>query len=321
VDWAVRKAAAYRRTMLRTTHTSTVTEEQIDHLGHMNVRFYAVNAYAGTRALLATVPGWGGPHEVHDIYTRHHREQLLGTPLVVRSAVLGAGPAGMRIHHELAAADSGVLAATFVHVVSPLGEDGERSPLPDELIALAEAEAIALPDYAATRTIDLDADPAASAPTLAVARERGLELRKERLVPAEECDERGRYRVELAPLLSWGGEPISGSTDGTVEELLHTTADGAVMGWASMETHTVVTRLPRQGDRIQSFAAGVGIGDKVIHRVNWAFDLDAEELLMAFESVSMAFDTKARRPLTIPEGYRARILAHLQSDLAPTARP
>ena len=31
---------------LRTTHESAVTDDQIDHLGHMNVRFYAVNAQA-----------------------------------------------------------------------------------------------------------------------------------------------------------------------------------------------------------------------------------------------------------------------------------
>ena len=68
--------------MLRTTHTSTVTEDQIDHLGHMNVRFYGVNAQAGTRAVLGGLPGWTGrPYLVHDTYTRHHREQLFGTTL------------------------------------------------------------------------------------------------------------------------------------------------------------------------------------------------------------------------------------------------
>ena len=82
---------------LRVTHESTVTEDQIDHLGHMNVRFYAVNANAGTDAVLTDLPGWNGrPHVVHDLYTRHHREQLLGTRLVVRSAVVGVGADGRR---------------------------------------------------------------------------------------------------------------------------------------------------------------------------------------------------------------------------------
>ena len=139
---------------LLTTHESTVTPDQIDHLGHMNVRFYAVNAQAGTQALLATIPGWGDrPHIVHDVYTRHHREQLLGTPLAVRSAVVGAGPDGLRLHHELAASDTGTLAATFVHGISALDEGGGRAPLPDRLVAEAADLVLPLPDYATTRTI------------------------------------------------------------------------------------------------------------------------------------------------------------------------
>ena len=35
---------------LPVTHTSTVTEDQIDHLGHMNVRFYGTNAQAASNA-------------------------------------------------------------------------------------------------------------------------------------------------------------------------------------------------------------------------------------------------------------------------------
>ena len=55
---------------LRTTHESQVTEDQIDHLGHMNVAFYAVNAQAGTRAVLAELPAWGRrPSVVDDVYT------------------------------------------------------------------------------------------------------------------------------------------------------------------------------------------------------------------------------------------------------------
>src|ERR1044071_9007237 len=103
MDWARRSWLAYRRSMLRVTHTSTVTEDQIDHLGHMNVRFYAVNAHEGTRTLLRDLPGWHDrPHVVHDTYTRHLHEQLLGAPLEVRTGILGADHRGLRVHHELA---------------------------------------------------------------------------------------------------------------------------------------------------------------------------------------------------------------------------
>jgi acyl-CoA thioesterase FadM len=301
---------------LRITHESTVTADQIDHLGHMNVRFYALNAQAGTTALLAELPGWGDrPHVVHDLYTRHLREQLLGTPLVVRSALTGAGPDGLRIHHELAAADTGVLAATFAYGISPIGEDGNRVPLPARLVEPLAELVVARPDHATPRTISLDTDGAAAAPTLDVARRRGLALRRPRPVGAEECDTAGRYRVDMAPLLTWGGEPVGDERGPMLDE----GDDGTLMGWASMETRVQVARLPRRGDTIQSFGACVAVHDKVTHRVHWAYDVDRGDLLTAFEVVSLAFDVRGRRPMRIPDAVRARELAHLQPDLAPQA--
>lgn len=301
-------------TGLRVTHRSSVTADQIDHLGHMNVRYYAVNALAGTRAFLADLPGWGDrPHVVHDVYTRHHREQLEGTPLEVRSAVLAADERGLRLHHELVAADSGVLAATFVHGLSPVAEDGTRLPVPDEALAAASAMVVDPPPYAAPRSVSLDADLAGSAPSLELLRERGLEMRRERRVAADECDEHGRYRPELAPLLTWAGEPMNGDIGGAALEL----PDGQVMAWASMETRIELCRLPTVGTRIQSFTAGVAVHDKVTHRLHWVYDLDEGDLLTAFEAVSLAFDIRGRRPMSIPERQRRYELRQLHPDLAP----
>jgi acyl-CoA thioesterase FadM len=302
--------------MLRTTHTSSVTEDQIDHLGHMNVRFYAVNANAGTRAVLAELPGWEGrPHWVHDIYTRHYREQLLGTDLVLRSAILGADEHDLRIHHELAAAGTDVLAATFVHRLSPLDDQGRPAPMPPAAVEAAVAQADPAPEHHGTRTISLDCDLMAATPTLETVLERGLAMRKPRAVSADECDAEGRYRIEMVPALTWGGEPF----EGDVGDALFETSEGRVMGWASMETRVQIGRLPRRGDRIQSFGATVALHDKVTHRVHWAYDLDRGDLLTAFESVSMAFDIHARRPISIPERYRERELGRIQTDLAPQA--
>jgi len=300
------------------THESEVTEDQIDHLGHMNVRYYAENARAGTAALLAGMPGWGRhPYVVHDVYTRHHREQLLGTALVVRSAVLGANADGVQLHHELAARDTGALAATFVHRVSPLDEGGERASVADRLCTAAQDLALsAPPPYATTRTISLDADPVASAPSLAEARTRGLAMRRERLVTAEECDAAGRYIPSLAPMLVWGGQPVGRDTGPWLEAM----PDGRLMGWASMETRIQTMRLPAVGERVQSFGATVAVHDKVTHRIHWCFDVERDELLAAFEIVNMAFDTRARRPMSIPDAHRQRELSALQPDLTPRPR-
>jgi acyl-CoA thioesterase FadM len=300
---------------LTTTHTSTVTEDQIDHLGHMNVRFYAVNAHAATRQILADLPGWEGrDHFVHDVYTRHHREQLLGANLAVRSAILDSTSASLRLHHELVNVETDVLAATFVHGLSPLDDDGRRLPLPADVLALAHERSIPLPEHAATRTISLDTDLMANTPSIELVTERGLAMRKERRVSQMECDESGAYRVEMAPMLTWAGEPVDGQ-----DEVLHRTSDGIQMGWASMETRVQMGELPRLGDRVQAFGAAVGIHDKVMHRVHWTYDLDTGALLTAFESVSMAFDIGARRPMSIPDSVRERAERTVQPDLAPQA--
>jgi acyl-CoA thioesterase FadM len=300
---------------LQTTHTSEVTEDQIDHLGHMNVRYYAENASAGTRAMLDTLPGWGRrPFVVHDVYTRHHREQLLGTALVVRSAVLGAEPDGLRLHHELAARDTGVLAATFVHRISPLDEGGQPARLSDRLVAVAQDLAMpAPPPYASTRTISLESDLLTSSPSVDEVRRRDLAMRRPRPVTADECDDAGRYIPEMAPMLVWGGTPVRRDSGPWLEE----TPGGELMGWASMETRIQARRLPEVGERVQSFGATVAIHDKVTHRVHWCFGLTDGELLVGFEIVNMAFDTRSRRPMSIPAAHAERERATLQSDLAP----
>lgn len=74
------------KTELRCLYEGTVTEEEIDHLGHMNVRFYATKARAATDALLEEY-GLGAEAcaergvgiTVPDTFTRH---LMLETPRV-----------------------------------------------------------------------------------------------------------------------------------------------------------------------------------------------------------------------------------------------
>ncbi|MGH9276194.1 MAG: thioesterase family protein [Acidimicrobiales bacterium] len=303
--------------MLAVTHTSSVTEDQIDHLGHMNVRFYGSNAHAATRAVLAGLDGWpDGPHFVHETYTRHHREQLLGTPLLVRSALLDADVDGLRIHHELVPSNAEALAATFVHRVSPIDEKGERLSVPDAVVAAAGAIVIEPPPYAAPRTIDLDGDVLATAPPLEVVRERGLDVRKPRTIAADECDDRGGYLPEAVMMLLWGGDAPD-HVEGWGPNL-HEGPDGELMGWALMETRVQLDRLPRIGTRIQSFGATIALHERATHRMHWCYDLDRGDLLCAFEAVDVAFDTRARRTMVIPESIRRRQESVLHADLAPS---
>lgn len=298
---------------LAITHHSTVTEDQIDHLGHMNVRFYGVNARAGTTAVVAEVTGDEDlTFRPIDVYTRHHREQLLGASLVVRSGVLDVDGAELRLYHELANADTGALAATFVHRLRS-EHAGAPRPIPDAVVARALSRTVEIPPHGNTRSFDLASDPVASAPSLAELRDRDLAVRKVRAVTPEECDANGEYVWTNAPALTWGGEPIGRE----LPAMLHEGPNGERIGWASMETRMVLRRLPRVGDRIQSFSAVVELRDKTSYRIQWAYDVEREDLLVTFEVVNLAFDTNARAPMSIPPDVRAVEELSLHADLAP----
>lgn len=300
--------------VLTVTHRSVVTEDQIDHLGHMNVRFYGVNATAGTRALCATL-GVPADRRVRlvDVYTRHHREQLLGAQLVVRSGVVGVTDESLLLYHELNHENTDGLAATFVHRVRFDGPDGELANVPESSAARARTQIVELPARGATRSISLAIDPIASAPTFDELHVRNLAMRKVRAVSADECETDGSYIPSMAPALVWAGE----SVEGRFPELLHEGPNGERMGWASMETRMAIRRLPRLGDRIQSFSAMIALADKVMHNIMWAYDVDSEELLTTFEVVNLAFDLGGRRPMQIPDHIRAAQAQLLQPDLAP----
>ena len=101
---------------LEITHRSSVTEDQIDHLGHMNVQYYGTNARAATRAMEAALvnllsPGdeiiaveggkfgerWGKIAEAYGIPgTTVTDEDDLEDAL--RSALLSDGPALVDVH-------------------------------------------------------------------------------------------------------------------------------------------------------------------------------------------------------------------------------
>jgi len=291
-----------------------VTEDQIDHLGHMNVHYYGVNAQAGSARLLGDiVDPTGAPLRPIDVYTRHHAEQLLGAQLVVRSGVVGVDDDSLRLYHELANEDTGALAATFFHRLRAQDADGVGLPLAAAVRDFAGARIVPVPAHGSTRSIALDTDPVATAPELRVLQARELAMRKVRSVSADECDADGAYIRSNAPMLAWGGKPVNERTP----EMIHETADGVRMGWASMETRLRVARLPHAGDRIQSFSAVIGLRDKTSHRILWAYDVDRGDLLITFEIVNLAFDIAARSAMSIPPTIRDYERSATHDDLAP----
>lgn len=302
---------------LRCTYEGTVSNTEIDHLGHMNVRYYATKAASATRALASeyglskeACETRGITVAVPDMFTRHYREQLEGARLAVMTGVLSVSEAGIRLYHELVNRDSGELAATFVHDVE-LQDVAERTrrPFPAGLAERAQASAVAWPEHGQPRTIDLSTMPLNL--TLAVARERGLEIRKPRTIARSECGPDGFYDVSFGPELVWGGEAIHG--DGFTP--LHETEDGLRFGWATLESRHAVLTTPKLGMRVQSFSAEVEIAQKTSYRHNWVFDLDSGALVCIASSVNLAFDIGARKSIEIPADTRERLEAEHHPDL------
>jgi acyl-CoA thioesterase FadM len=295
--------------------TSTVTQDQIDHLGHMNVHYYAVLARAGAGELverLTAGDGRGPRSWVRDVYVRHHREQLLGAPLVVRGGVLDATAARVRAYEELANLDTGEVAATFVLGIDPI--DGRRHPssFPGVLVERARSQMVEVPDHGQSRSISFEDDPVQGAPTLEELVDKDLAQREPRVLSGDECDDDGWYLAEQMLPLVWGGVPLAGHEF----QPFHETEDGATLGWATMETRSTWSRLPRAGDRVQSFGAEVGLGAKTMTSRHWVYDLERAELVCALSIVNLAFDVTARRSLAIPEALRESFLRRIQPDLA-----
>ncbi len=301
---------------LQTLWTSTVEASQIDHLGHMNVRYYLVNAIHATRALAARLGLGPEACEAHgarlgitDTFTRHYREQLVGAPLEVRSGVLEAEGDGLRFYHELRNTERDELSAAFVHRLKLQARDTRRAlPLPELVAGDAVRGRVAWPEHGRPRSLDLTTT---SKPSFDTVRERELAMREVRVIRPEECDEDGFFQMERYQDLVWGGTPAKGR--GGMP--LHETEDGRRMGWATLESRGALQGLPRAGDRVQSFGAEVDVANKTTIHHNWVFDVDGGELLCTSSVVNLAFDIGARRAIEIPPALRARLEASCHADL------
>jgi acyl-CoA thioesterase FadM len=274
-----------------------------------------VNARAGADHLLASIGLVGdGDHTVvqRDSYVRHHREQLVGASLAVRGGVLDVSTERLRTYEELVNVDTGDVAATFILSFESAGRtDRARRPIGAEIVEAASERTTALPDHGRPRSVSLDHDPAAHAPSLDEARRLGLAVRQVREIDPTECDDDGFVRTLAVPELVWGGEPVPERQFRPLEEL----ADGGQMGFATMETRATWVRPARAGDHIQSFGAELDLRDKTMLSRHWLFDVDRGELIAVFSVLNVAFDIARRRAIMIPAPVRDRLATRLHPEL------
>lgn len=302
---------------MRALYKTEVTPDQIDHLGHMNVRYYGVHARAGATELLGSIglePGEDTTILQRDSYVRHYREQLVGVPLEVRGAVLSASADRIQIYEELFNEETDELAATFV-LSFELADRSTRGhlALPGDVVRAASDELEPLPERGRPRTISLDEDPATTAPGLDALEQLELAMRRARPIDPVACDDEGFADPLAVPELIWGGDPVPGREFRPLEEL----ADGGQMGFAIMENRSSYVRPARAGDLVQSFGAQLAVLNKAMVTRHWLFDVDRRDLIAMFTVVNVAFDTTARRAIRIPDEIRRRWSSRLHPELGP----
>jgi len=314
VDSSVQHPESSVAADLQLLYSTSVTRDQIDQLGHMNVRFYGVHALSGARKLVADIgtPETSGATRIAftDLYTRHYLEQLEGSPLEVWGGVLDVRDTNIRMYFELRNPARDEIAATFVFTVQHQhAETHAPTDFGEDVKNAATRAIVAWPKRGQPRSIDLEATPR----VLSMAELKGLNLpgRATRLVEQKDCDSNGVYRVDSFQDLVWGNEDISEDND-----WIRTLDSGEKMGWATMESRCTLIELPRVGARVQSFSAIVQVGRKAQHERFWVYDIDREVLLCTASFVDVAFNINTRRAIEVPEFERERLDKELHAELA-----
>ncbi len=304
-------------------HESDVRSDEIDHLGHMNVRFYMERAQRGNAALLAGCglarDALSGARLVQDdTYTRYQREQFQGSTLQVKGGVLKASPEGVSTYVEVTNDARGEVAATFI-LNTVLVDPATWAPRPieDRAVAAARAALIELPAHGRPRTIDLSRRPRLDvayeelAARLAEDTADPMSRRMERVIEADECDEHG-FQLESEDAM-FGGlraprfdrEAMAAAMrEGQWGPMTFTSADGRRFGWATMEMRVIRVLQPRAGDRLASIGAEIGLAAKTRHSRRWVFNTATGALITLNDNVNIALDLDARRSIEIPPEHR-----------------
>lgn len=308
-------------------HESTVLPEEIDSLGHMNVRHYLTRTEQANRVLIERLGVGeealaGGFLRCTDIYTRFRREQFEGARLHAVGGLLEAAESAegaVRSYVEIDNPDTGDVAATFI-VTTALIDSATRRALPLR-VPDAPAAVVEVPDFARPRSLSLE--PVNTAVSLEELNARIPDIegggmmsgRREAVIEETEVDETGWLRedVELMFLPFVKMAQQAGLKPGPP---VFETADGRRIGWAVMETRTQSFGQPRLGDRLAYFSADLALEEKSRQSRRWALDQDTGRLLGISDTVGICIDLDARRAVPWPDEMREQIARYLRPDLA-----
>ncbi len=304
-------------------HDSRVAADEIDSLGHLNVRHYLERMDAGIGVLLADLkrPAGAVLRRV-DTYSRFRREQFEGAALEVWGGVLDLGEQGLRSYIEIRNAENGDVAACFV-AVAQLVDPARQAVLgiPPDFEVSAPQRLDAIPRHGQPRTlslapprVDLSIDMLDAVIPDA---EDGAVMTGKYFadVLAQDVDANGWLKedIEVMFLPFHRAVQSGGARPGPP---VFETRDGLRVGLAMMETRTIRYHQARLGDRVRYFGADLALSGKSRHSRRWAFAEQTGALLGISDSVGVCIDLGARRAIDMPEEMRNAMSRHLLPELA-----
>lgn len=311
--------------MMQRLHESTVQGDEIDSLGHMNVRYYMARMEQGNRVLIEQLglsPQTRSATLLRrtDTYTRFRQEQFEGAPLHVYGGVLSVGEGGMQSYVEIRNPELDQVAATFI-VTTALVDQATREPLPFRAAEQTDhSQWVEVPDYATPRSLSLGApttDISLAQLQACIPEIEGggmMSGRREAEIETQDVDADGflRQDVELMflPFTRLAQQDLA-----TQGPPVFIGEQGQRVGWAVMESRNMVFGQPRLGDVIAYFSADLRLEAKSRLSRRWAFNRDTGALLGMSDTVGLCVDLDARKAVEWPANLRADIEKHLQPQL------
>ena len=301
-------------TELKVLHESTVQPEEIDALGHMNVRYYMTRVDQANRSMLAERGIQEEPGKAIrrlDTYTRFHREQFAGATLHTLGGLIAvAGSDESREvngYFEIRNPDNNQVAASFIlrsclidissQQVLDITANSANNDNTSEYIVL-------VPEHGMPRSLSLN-DPARISleeleavvgddPTPGM-----MSGRRKNAVHADDCDTDGRLREEM-DLMFVLHRPTIGNENELGGPPVMRDSEGRRYSWAMIETRSVVWHRPMEGEIVLSIGADIANGEKWRQSRRWMFAEKTGLLLGISDSVGLCIDLDARRSIPMP---------------------
>ncbi len=301
-------------TELKVLHESTVQPEEIDALGHMNVRYYMTRVDQANRSMLAERGIQEEPGKAIrrlDTYTRFHREQFAGATLHTLGGLIAvAGSDESREvngYFEIRNPDNNQVAASFI-LRSCLIDVSSQQVL-DITANSANNDntseyRVLVPEHGMPRSLSLN-DPARISleeleavvgddPTPGM-----MSGRRKNAVHADDCDTDGRLREEM-DLMFVLHRPTIGNENELGGPPVMRDSEGRRYSWAMIETRSVVWHRPMEGEIVLSIGADIANGEKWRQSRRWMFAEKTGLLLGISDSVGLCIDLDARRSIPMP---------------------